>query len=132
MYSILILLAIWLACYSERLNFTVALMPLSAGFSGTYPDSTIFCSTVAAYFFNSSRKMLLRLMYSSSSLLAFVLRVSTGSMSSIFSFSPALKRVSTPLRASFGSLFDFTAPIRSGKSKLFSFFTSLMHWYLFG
>lgn len=123
MYSIFILLAIFVASSSERLNFTVAFMPCSTGSGGTYPDSLIFYSTVFEYFFSSYRKRLFLFMYSYNYLLAFAFKVYTGSTRSSFYPSPTLNLVRTPLSASFGSFLDLTAPIKSGKSRLFIFFT---------
>lgn len=130
-YSILILLAIFVACSYERLNLTVDFIVCSTG-SGTYPESFIFSSTKLEYFLSYSKNTLFLLIYSSSYFWALALSVYTGSTSSSLSPYPALNRVRTPLMASFGSFLDFTAPIKSGKSRLFIFFTSLNKKYLTG
>jgi len=129
-FYILILLANWVANSSDKLNLTVALINGSTGFSATYPDAFILSSTKLEYFLSSSKKLLFLLMYSSNYLFAFYLRDSTDSTSSILSFYASLNLVKTPLRAYLGRFLAFTALIKSGRSKLLSFFTRLSNIYL--
>lgn len=102
----------------------------SVGFSGTYPEALILSYTKPAYFLSSSKKLLFLLTYSSNYLLAFSLKVSTESTNSILSFPAGLNLVKTPLKAYLGRVFALTALIKSGKSRLLSFFTNLYDIYL--
>ena len=62
-------------------------------------------------------------MYYSNYLVAFYFNVYTESTSYNFSFYPFLNLVKTPLKASLGRFFALTVLIKSGKSRLLSFFT---------
>lgn len=111
------------ANYSDKLNLTVALIGDSTGSSGRKPKSLTLSSIKFEYFFSSYKNTLFFLTYSSNSFVAFYFKFSTGSTSSILSPSPALNREVTLLKASFGNFLPLTAPIKSGRSKLLSFFT---------
>lgn len=122
-YYTFILLMSCVPSQSEKLKLIVPLI-YCFGSSSMKLNYLFFIQMVFQNFLSSYKKDLFLEMQSSNYFFASYFKVSIESISTIFSFSPTLNLLNVGFRAYFGSLLLLMPLIKSGRSMLFSLFTT--------